>query len=98
MRGLGDLHDVVDTRGEVALRPEDLDAGVEELAHRALPARSKLTPPSRSPASGRRFLGFGRRLGHEATLPALPRASGRFPPWLHDRFPRRGPPSCPPRT
>ena len=42
MRRLGELHDVVDAGREVALGREHLDAGVEELAHRALPAGPQL--------------------------------------------------------
>ena len=42
VRGLRELHDVVDARREVSLRREHLRAGVEELAHRALSAGSQL--------------------------------------------------------
>ena len=43
MRGLGELDDVVDASGVEAALGEDLDAGVEELAHRPLAPLSQLT-------------------------------------------------------
>ena len=66
MRRLRDLDDVVDARRVVPLRSEHVDAGVEQLAHRALPSRPKLTTLGRSARDG--VCWFGAALGTPATL------------------------------
>ena len=72
VRGLGELDDVVDARGVVAPRREDLDAGVEQLAQRALPAGPQLAALGRGsarrvPSSASWRPGAGRELPRLAT-------------------------------
>jgi len=64
VRRLGHLHDVVDACREVALRAEDLDASVEQLADGALTAGAQFPTRRRCADARRRLHLLGRRLGH----------------------------------